>query len=268
MRQGQVMGVRLEPTRAGRPGWTDSLRRRGSPALLVSVADAQEAAEALMGGAHMIDVKDPSRGALGMPARDAFTSVCERVAGSAPVTLALGEAGDPPGPGWAGLDDPALERAALVKAAAWGADWRRGLGASLAGVAPDRRVAAVYVDRARRDGPGVEEVIAWAVDTAAAGVLLDTRVKDGRCLFDHAPARAVAAWVTIARGAGLLITLAGSLRGESLRLAGSLGPDLAAVRGAACDGGDRRGRVRRDAVAQALAMAQLRPDTGGVPARA
>ncbi len=250
---GEVSGVHKQPTQAR---WNERLQRRGRPALLVSVADAEEAAEALLGGAQVIDVKDPTRGALGMPERGAFISVCERVAGAAPVTLALGEAGEASRPGWGATVCADWDRAAFAKAAAVGSDWRRGLSECLAAVAPERRVAAVYVDRVRRGGPGVEEVLAWAIDAGAAGVLLDTRAKDGRCLFDHAEAHAVAAWVASARSAGLLIALAGSLRGEALGLASAIDPDLVAVRGAACVGGDRGGRVHRTAVAQALGWVQ------------
>ena len=41
------------------------MKMRGLPALLVSVRDAAEAGNAVAGGAALIDVKEPARGALG-----------------------------------------------------------------------------------------------------------------------------------------------------------------------------------------------------------
>ena len=43
---------------------------------------------------------------------------------------------------------------------------------------------------------------------------------------------------------------------EAIQLVAAIDPDLVAVRGAACVGGDRGGRVHRTAVAQALGWVQ------------
>jgi uncharacterized protein (UPF0264 family) len=59
--------------------------------LLVSVRDAAEALEALEGGATLIDVKEPSRGALGRADDQVIRDVIEAVGGRVPVSAALGE---------------------------------------------------------------------------------------------------------------------------------------------------------------------------------
>ena len=59
--------------------------------LLVSVRCALEALAALSGGASVIDVKEPSRGALGRAEGSVWGEVLEAVAGRAPVSAALGE---------------------------------------------------------------------------------------------------------------------------------------------------------------------------------
>src|SRR6187402_1196662 len=59
--------------------------------LLISVRSADEAAIALAGGADVIDVKEPSRGALGAATPFVWDEVRQVVAGRRPVSVALGE---------------------------------------------------------------------------------------------------------------------------------------------------------------------------------
>src|SRR5204862_496021 len=59
--------------------------------LLVSVRSAAEAKTALAGGADIIDVKEPRRGALGPADRIVWKEILEIVDGRVPVSAALGE---------------------------------------------------------------------------------------------------------------------------------------------------------------------------------
>ncbi|MBM3821162.1 MAG: hypothetical protein FJW14_19395, partial [Acidimicrobiia bacterium] len=59
--------------------------------LLVSVADAIDAAAALDGGADIIDAKDPRAGALGAVPLTVFREIHARVGGMRPVSAALGD---------------------------------------------------------------------------------------------------------------------------------------------------------------------------------
>ena len=65
-----------------------------APRLLVSVVDAQEAAEAARGGAHIIDAKDPSRGALGAVSARALAGILATCPGSVETSAALGDLAD------------------------------------------------------------------------------------------------------------------------------------------------------------------------------
>src|SRR3954469_22907203 len=84
--------------------------------LLVSVRSAAEAEAALAGGADIIDVKEPSRGSLGMADETVIQDVVATVAGRAPVSVALGDLADNrayaalPGVTWAKLGFRPLER--------------------------------------------------------------------------------------------------------------------------------------------------------------
>jgi hypothetical protein len=59
--------------------------------LLVSVRNVTEAQVALAGGADIIDVKEPSRGALGPADPSVWREIVAEIAGRAPVSAALGE---------------------------------------------------------------------------------------------------------------------------------------------------------------------------------
>src|SRR5947199_331497 len=68
---------------------TDTLPTRPTPGLLVSVRDPDEVDAAVTGGAGMIDVKEPSRGALGRAEDAVIAEVVKKVAGRCRVSAAL-----------------------------------------------------------------------------------------------------------------------------------------------------------------------------------
>jgi uncharacterized protein (UPF0264 family) len=188
--------------------------------LLVSVADAIDAAAAVEGGADIVDAKDPSRGALGPVSPAALRAIVATVAGRRPVSAALDERGD----GAFGTVDRAL-RLTFVKL-----------------TSPRTIRGCAMVLAAYADAPDWRDVIEVARRCGAEGVLLDTRDKNGRGLFRLLDDEAIAQWVEAAHAAGLTAALAGRLTADDLPRAAALGADIAGVRGAACEGG-RSGRV-------------------------
>lgn len=214
--------------------------------LLVSVRDAVEAAAAVAGGAAVIDVKEPARGALGRADAEVAAAVAAAV-GRVPWTLACGELGD----GVAAITAHVRRVVGLVPAGAAppcaakagpagaGAGWRDALVAFGRGLPEGvAAVAVAYADWERAAAPPPDDVIA-AAGAAGCGILLvDTADKAGPPLLaDAAAGRRVAGWVAQARAAGLRVVLAGSLAETSLHEAVACGPDLVAVRSAACAGG-------------------------------
>lgn len=215
------------------------------PGLLVSVRSAAEARAAVAGGAAVIDVKDPGRGPLGRADDATIAAVRAAVPDHLPVSAALGELGEsgpivavPPGVrfrklGLAG-SGPGWERAWAVarRSDPGGPAW----------------VAVAYADWGAAGAPGPDAVLAAALlDPTVVGVLVDTWDKTRPCPLDATPAWA--GWVARAREAGLFVTLAGRLDRAAIDRLRPLDPDLFAVRGAACDRGDRRGEVRAELVA-------------------
>jgi hypothetical protein len=225
----------------------------GRCGLLVSVRDAAEAREALAGGATIVDVKEPARGPLGAAACDVTARIAAAVGRRTPWTLAAGELRD----GVVAIHEHVRRTIALlgdgavppaaVKAGLAGTgagDWRSLFGAFVAGLpAGVEPVAVAYADWEQAGSPAPLEVIA-AAPTAGVGVLLlDTFDKAGGPVVGDAEAAArVADWIGRARQAGMRAVLAGNLTAETLPAAVACGPDVIAVRSAACVGG-RSGTV-------------------------
>lgn len=223
--------------------------------LLISVADAAEARVALEGDADIIDVKDPSRGALGAADSSVLSEIVTVVGAARPVSAALGDATDERSVENAARS-AASERLAYVKVGFAGAAELRRVESLLAAAVRGVRsvsessgvVAVAYADAALVGSASPERIIEAAERARAMGVLLDTARKDRGALFDLMDQLAVARWVRLAHEAALTAALAGSLTSADLANARALGADIAGVRGAACEGG-RTGRISRERVA-------------------
>ena len=195
--------------------------------------NAEEARIALENGASLIDVKEPSRGALGRADDAEIEAVLEVVGGRLPVSAALGEMADE------AILPACAERLAFVKrglAGMAGAPW-------VERMCGHRAVPCAYADWKRANAPRVEKVIDAACRRQGAALLIDTWEKDGTTLLDWISRESLARIAAQCREAGLRLALAGSLSGEALAAACAAGPDWVAVRGAVCEGG-RGGTVR------------------------
>ncbi|MAG94568.1 MAG: hypothetical protein CMJ48_12595 [Planctomycetaceae bacterium] len=230
------------------------------PRLLVSVRSAEEALQAAEGGAAIIDVKEPNRGSLGMADVSQIAEVARVLAAHDPqisVSAALGEVRD-----WGetrGL--PKLpDELTFVKLGTAGlgpsglSDWRETrerFDASMTSQA--QWIAVAYADWERSAAPapqGILEAAIAEVPRRCAGLLVDTFVKDGQGLLDCMVIESLHALTVRAQQAGLLVALAGGLSIDDLDSLAKVGPDVVAIRGAACRGADRTAAVERTAVEQ------------------
>ncbi|MGH7537376.1 MAG: (5-formylfuran-3-yl)methyl phosphate synthase, partial [Gemmatimonadales bacterium] len=186
--------------------------------LLVSVTSAREARSALLGGADLIDAKNPRRGALGAVTPRVLRSIHTTVHPHRLVSAALGDA----------VDEAAIARRADSAAAAGVAYIKVGfrgiavptrafaLAAAAARGAWEKRggikvVLVAYADAGRAESLPPETLVEIASRVGAAGVLLDTALKGGGGLFDLVAPETVGDWVDAAHAAGLTAGLAGSL---------------------------------------------------------
>ena len=223
--------------------------------LLVSVADVEEAAAALAGGADVIDAKDPQAGALGPVPSRVLREIRAAVGDARPVTAAIGDASDEAAleaiahefastgstllkVGFAGIDS-AFRVSVLLDAAIRGACAATD---GLCGV-----IAVAYADPRCDCGIGVPRLFSTAARAGARGVLVDTLDKSGPRLCQFATPLTLTRWVGEAHDLGLTVALAGRLTADDLPLVRDAGADIAGVRGAACEGG-RTGRVSADRV--------------------
>lgn len=247
-----------------------------APRLLVSVRSPEEAEAAIAGGAAIIDVKEPRNGPLGMASVEVCLAVSEvlQKTTAPPLSIALGELRD-----WL---QPSSDRAATRKsldfaASIPGLQW---LKCGLAGCrdnpawvtawlqvraalpAETGWVAVAYADAERAEAPELSEVLRAALENRAAALLIDTFVKDNTRLFDWLPPDQLKLICQHSRAAGLPVALAGRLTPDDIPQLLRIGPEIIAVRGAACVGNDRREHISKDLVASLVRQLAERASVG------
>jgi uncharacterized protein (UPF0264 family) len=246
--------------------------------LLVSVRDAEEARIAVAAGVDVIDVKEPSRGALGRADDGVLHRITEAVRGRAVLSFAAGESID-------SADDSEVEsdfaQEALVgyslfkygpAGLALREDWRKVLTKawrSTKGAASP--IAVAYVDYEAADAPPPEAIVELAIEHGCVGMLFDTYGKAPRLGLTALSKARLRGCVERANDAGLLVSLAGSLGANDIAEVRQFNADLIAVRGAACIG-DRAGHIdaaRIDALKEAIsrdAACSVEFDAGAIDA--
>ena len=226
--------------------------------LLISVRSAEEAAVALAGGADVIDIKEPSRGALGPATPFVWDEVQRVVAGRRPVSVALGEL----------LSDDIDELAVATAGCAiakiglsgchdgpgWIDRWLSALAQLPPGVSP---VPVAYADWQAARAPSPRVAVALAAQAGSFRVLLDTFDKSRGDLLTHLPFDYLAELADECREQNVRLVLAGSLSAESIAELLPLSPEYVGVRGAACSGG-RNGTIELSRV-KSLAAKLRRP---------
>jgi uncharacterized protein (UPF0264 family) len=134
---------------------------------------------------------------------------------------------------------------ALVKIGFAGVTTRNRVEALLAAAVRGARgnvIAVAYADHERAGSASTEAIFDAAVHAGAAGLLIDTADKSGPGLLALMSADAIGRAVARARGAGLIVALAGQLTASDLPFVRDIGASIAGVRGAACDEG-RAGHI-------------------------
>ena len=217
----------------------------------------REAAEAIAGGADIIDVKNPQEGALGAN----FPWVIKRIREMAPkhiqVSCAVGEVPNLPG----SISLAALGAASLgvdyIKVGLRGLRTPKEVSYLLKNVNkaakecnPKIKVVAVgYADADRIDSINPLLIPEIAFKTELDVAMIDTAIKDDKNIFTFLTAKQLEKFVDSAHNLGLEAALAGSLKKQDLLIVYSLGADVAGLRGAACTNNDRvKGQITRNLV--------------------
>jgi (5-formylfuran-3-yl)methyl phosphate synthase len=219
------------------------MSERIPPGLLVSVRTAEEATIALDAGADLIDVKDPTRGSLGMAHHESVAEVLKVVAGKVPVSMALGE--------WSPtfLTEAHWHLQLPGQYLKWGLsgqgkhqEWGEQQLETRRLIPNGVEVVAVaYADYEKACAPPPMEIAKFAKRYRYRTFLLDTFHKDGRTLFDHMTASEIGELVASLKRGGVTVAIGGSLKPEHLKPLKGITPDWFAVRGSVCAGGKRDG---------------------------
>ena len=226
------------------------------PRLLVSVRSAEEAREALAGGADIIDIKEPEGGSLGAATPGVRLAVARAVAGAAPLTAALGELQDL-GDDWKMEHQHGISLYKLGLSGSRKTGWRKLLDRvreriQEASEGEADLVAVAYADWKQAACPEPSHLLEYAIPRGFSHFLLDTFDKKAGNLPAFIEWNEIAALSGRARRGGLRFVAAGSLQAGQIRAAACAGVDVIAVRGAATIGA-RNAAVDRCAVRELTA---------------
>jgi uncharacterized protein (UPF0264 family) len=213
--------------------------------LLVSVRSADEVAAALAGGADLIDVKEPTKGALGPAEAEVVASVIDAVKGKVPVSAALGE--------WSpnAMTEAHWHMELKLNYVKWGLanyaptpgwgedllDTRRELPVGM------EMVAVAYADWERAKSVPPVELAKFAKRFRFKAFLLDTCVKDSKTLLDFMKPDEIQELVESLQRVYTTVAIGGSLRPEHLKPLKNVTPDFYAVRSSVCAAGKREGVI-------------------------
>lgn len=104
-------------------------------------------------------------------------------------------------------------------------------------------VASGYADYKRFNGLNTRDLVQAAKDAECDVVMVDTAFKDGKTLFDALTLDEINDFIRMAKEAGLLVALAGSIKAHHCDELLRIQPDVIGVRGAVCEGPDRHTQI-------------------------
>lgn len=225
--------------------------------LLVSIRNRNEILPALDGGCDILDLKEPSNGALGMVNEETLHSISDYFINQpvkVPLSLALGE-----------LVEWKVKRSTLIipeeftylkmglsetaQKHNWYSDW-----VNLKQQIEEKNkatfqwIAVAYADWKQANAISPQEVLTAAIESQCAGFLIDTFHKQGQSLLDSLSLAEIQKLIDRAQSHKLKIALAGSITYENLEMLSNVSPDIIGIRGAACLWNQRTNQVQKLAV--------------------
>lgn len=231
-------------------------------ALLASVRSYDEAYDAAQAGADLIDLKEPSHGALGAVDAGTIARVVAELRAHWPLKPISAAIGDLP------ADALGSIAAQVLALADTGVDYVK------AGIAPGPAGVACLRHLADLPAPVVPVLLCddgldpACIDAAAhlgfVGVMFDTARKDGRTLFDCVDTDSLGEALALIGMHGTLTGVAGSLGMPQLPAIRALAPDFAGFRGALCSGA-RTARLDPERVRSVAAALHEATTAGPVP---
>ncbi|MGZ7050339.1 MAG: (5-formylfuran-3-yl)methyl phosphate synthase [Methanobacterium sp.] len=225
--------------------------------LLISPINTTEAHEAILGGADIIDVKNPKEGSLGANFPWVIKSIREMTPKNMLVSATLGDVPYKPGTVALAALGASVSGADYIKVGLYGTknyDEALEVMKNVVKTVNDYNedaivVASGYADAHRVGAVDPMEIPHVAADAGAKIAMVDTAVKDGKTLFDSMDEEKISIFNDEIHDYGLKSALAGSIKKDQLQTLYNLGCDVVGIRGAACVDGDRNsGQIHRSAV--------------------
>lgn len=223
--------------------------------LLVSVVDEAEALEAVKGGAHIVDVKNPEEGALGANFPWIIRQVKNLTSDPIEVSATLGDLPYLPGTASLAALGAAVSGANYVKAGLYGVrtveeavELLTGVKKALENLKPKvQTVAAGYADYKAWGCLSPWKLPLAAYKAEVDGLMVDVKRKSLRCLFDYVHSEELKLFIKEAHSHGLKVALAGGLTAENMGVLRDMSVDIVGVRRSVLSTGGRvdREKVRR-----------------------
>lgn len=232
--------------------------------LLVSPINREEAVIASIGGADIVDVKNPKEGSLGANFPWIIREVKTVVNGRQPISATIGDFNFKPGTAALAALGAAVAGADYIKVGLYDIQTEAQALELLTKIAravkdydPSKKVVASgYSDYKRINSISPILLPAVAAEAGVDVVMVDTGIKDGKSTFEFMDEKELKKFTDLAHEYGLENAIAGSLKFEDLPVLERIGPDIIGVRGMVC-GGDRRTAIRQELVEKLVAECQV-----------
>lgn len=218
--------------------------------MLASVRNRHEAEIALQAGADIIDLKEPSRGALGAVDTKEIIDIVALVDGRRLTSAASGDLPMEPDVVRAKVDELAATGVDFIKIGFFPSDYLADCVKGLAGIAATRKLVAVLF----ADHVYPENVLDIFVEAGFHGVMIDTADKTKGRLLQHMSTDRIGAFVADCHARGLTVGFAGSLEAPDVPRLLAYNPDFLGFRGALCENLARDAAIDRDAALKVRAL--------------
>ncbi len=222
--------------------------------LLVSPINVEEAKICKLGGADIIDVKNPKEGSLGANFPWMIKAV-KKAAGNVPVSATIGDFNYKPGTASLAALGAAFAGAEYIKIGLYDIRTREQALEMLTNIVRSVKdydknkkvVASGYSDYKRINSISPFELPGIGAQAGVDVVMMDTGIKDGRSTFEFLAERELVDFVAGAKDKGLQAAIAGTIKFKDISSLKRISPDIIGVRGCVC-GGDRNSAIKRELV--------------------
>jgi len=221
---------------------------------LASVQSLAEAQTLLPALPDILDMKDPSKGALGALNVEIVTEIVALINGRCQTSATIGD----------------LPMQADIISSAMNAMARSGVDYVKIGLFPDEGlvqcitdlkstvealdipvIAVMFADKALK-----VDVVSLLKESGFHGVMVDTAIKNGQHLLDHWDSSELKAFVSSVNQKNMLCGLAGALRVENIETLKSLNADYLGFRSALCNQQQRTSKLQLSLAEQVQNMIQ------------